>query len=83
VDTVRIGPFGTWEIILILVVVMLLFGAKRLPDMARGIGQSVREFRRAIKGHDEAEETPAAPSEAATAAPPPAQERVAEPVDRR
>jgi sec-independent protein translocase protein TatA len=37
------------EIILILVVVLLLFGAKRLPEMARGIGQSVREFRKGIK----------------------------------
>jgi sec-independent protein translocase protein TatA len=37
------------EIILILVVVLLLFGAKRLPEMAKGIGQSVREFRKGIK----------------------------------
>ncbi|MGL4610218.1 MAG: Sec-independent protein translocase subunit TatA/TatB [Trueperaceae bacterium] len=37
------------EILLILVVILLLFGAKRLPEMAKGIGQSVREFRKGIK----------------------------------
>lgn len=44
-------PFGLRgpEIIIILVLVLLLFGAKRLPEMARGIGQSVREFRKGIK----------------------------------
>ena len=45
----RIGPFGHWEILVILLVVLLLFGAKRLPAMAKGIGQSVREFRRGIR----------------------------------
>lgn len=45
----RIGPFGHWEILLILLVVLLLFGAKRLPAMAKGIGQSIREFRRGIR----------------------------------
>jgi sec-independent protein translocase protein TatA len=37
------------EILLILVVILLLFGAKRLPEMAKGIGQSVREFRKGIR----------------------------------
>jgi sec-independent protein translocase protein TatA len=36
------GKLGAPEIILILVVVLLLFGAKRLPDMARGLGKSMR-----------------------------------------
>ena len=45
----RIGPLGMWEILIILVVVLLIFGPRRLPEMARGIGQSVREFRKGIK----------------------------------
>jgi sec-independent protein translocase protein TatA len=49
----RIGPFGHWEILVILVVVFLLFGAKRLPGAAKGVGQAIREFRRAIRGLDE------------------------------
>ncbi|HQF38807.1 MAG TPA: twin-arginine translocase TatA/TatE family subunit [Opitutaceae bacterium] len=38
---------GTPEIILICFVILLLFGAKRLPDLARGIGKSVSEFKKA------------------------------------
>jgi sec-independent protein translocase protein TatA len=45
----RIGPFGIWEILIILIVVLLLFGPKRLPELAKSVGQSVREFRRGIK----------------------------------
>lgn len=45
----RIGPFGIWELLIILVVVLVVFGPSRLPQMAKGIGQSVREFRKGIK----------------------------------
>lgn len=45
----RIGPLGVWEILLILVVILLVFGPRRLPEMAKGIGQSVREFRKGIR----------------------------------
>lgn len=41
------GSFGTPEIIAILVVVFLLFGAKKLPELARGIGKSLGEFKKA------------------------------------
>lgn len=40
---------GTGELIIILVVVLLLFGAKRLPDLARGLGKSLSEFKKASK----------------------------------
>lgn len=44
-------PFGLRlpELIVILVIFLLLFGARRLPEMARSIGQSVREFRKGIR----------------------------------
>lgn len=45
----RIGPLGVWELLIILVVVLLLFGPKRLPEMAKGLGQSVREFRKGLR----------------------------------
>lgn len=45
----RIGPLGTWEILIIVLVVLLFLGPRRLPEMARGIGQSVREFRKGIR----------------------------------
>jgi sec-independent protein translocase protein TatA len=45
----RIGPFGIWEILIILVVVLLVFGPRRLPEMAKGLGQSVRAFRKEMR----------------------------------
>jgi sec-independent protein translocase protein TatA len=45
----KFGPLGIWEILLILVVILLIFGPRRLPEMAKGIGQSVREFRKGIR----------------------------------
>lgn len=38
---------GTTELIIILVIVLLLFGAKKLPDLANSMGRSIREFRKA------------------------------------
>ena len=60
----RIGPFGPWEILVILVVFVLLFGAKRLPGMGKGIAQSVREFRRGVRddGRDTTPDDGAPPS---------------------
>ena len=40
-----IGSFGTTEMLLILFVVILLFGAKRIPELFKGMGQGVREFK--------------------------------------
>ena len=40
---------GTPEIIAILVLLLLLFGAKRLPELARGLGQGIKEFRKSVK----------------------------------
>jgi len=38
-----------WEILLIAVLVIVLFGAKKIPDLARGLGQSIREFKNASR----------------------------------
>lgn len=47
------------QIIAILVVALLLFGPKKLPELARGLGQSVREFKRSVEGMvEEAKEVP-------------------------
>jgi sec-independent protein translocase protein TatA len=45
----RIGPFGVWEILIILIVILLIFGPRRLPEMAKGLGQSVRAFRKEMR----------------------------------
>ena len=41
------------ELILILVIVLLIFGAGRLPDVAQGLGRGIRDFRKALSGEDE------------------------------
>ncbi|MCY4672669.1 MAG: twin-arginine translocase TatA/TatE family subunit [Bacteroidetes bacterium] len=38
---------GSWEIAVILLLVLLIFGAKRIPEVARGLGKGIREFRSA------------------------------------
>ncbi|ALW84550.1 hypothetical protein AUC43_05295 [Hymenobacter sedentarius] len=47
-----IGSFGTTEMLLILFVVILLFGAKRIPELFKGMGQGVREFKDASKAEE-------------------------------
>jgi sec-independent protein translocase protein TatA len=44
------GAFlGGWEIVLILAVVLILFGAKKLPELAKGLGQGIKEFKKASR----------------------------------
>ena len=49
----RIGPLGIPEIIIILLVVMLIFGARRLPEIGTSLGKSIRTFKSAVTGEDE------------------------------
>jgi sec-independent protein translocase protein TatA len=43
------GNLGAGEIILILLVVLILFGAKKIPELARGIGKGMSEFKKGLK----------------------------------
>jgi sec-independent protein translocase protein TatA len=40
-----IGGLGAWEIALIMLIVLVFFGAKRIPELARGVGRGIREFK--------------------------------------
>jgi sec-independent protein translocase protein TatA len=44
-----IGRVGSGELLLILLVLLVLFGAKRIPELARGLGKGIREFKNATK----------------------------------
>lgn len=44
-----LGNLGTTEILVILFIVLLLFGAKKIPELARGLGRGIREFKDATK----------------------------------
>lgn len=50
------GSLGGTELIIALVIILLLFGAKRIPELARGLGSGVREFRKGTRGEGEVEE---------------------------
>ena len=52
------GWIGPWEILILLVVILLVFGPKRLPEMGRSLGKGMREFKNSITGKEE-DETPA------------------------
>ena len=41
---------GGWEMVVIALVILLLFGAKKLPELARGLGQGIKEFKGAVNG---------------------------------
>jgi sec-independent protein translocase protein TatA len=43
------GMLNMWEIVLILAAVLLLFGARKLPELAKGLGQGIKEFRKASR----------------------------------
>jgi sec-independent protein translocase protein TatA len=64
---------GPWEIILLLLLALLLFGAKRLPEIGRSMGRGMREFKDSVSGKDldrddEPAELPATTTRAETSA---------------
>jgi sec-independent protein translocase protein TatA len=50
-----IGSFGGTELLIALVIILLLFGAKRIPELAKGLGSGMREFKRGTRGEGEGE----------------------------
>ena len=44
-----VGPFGGWEIIIILLIVLIIFGPTKLPQMGQAMGKAIREFKKAGK----------------------------------
>ena len=65
---------GPWEIILLLLLALLLFGAKRLPEIGRSMGRGLREFKDSVSGKD-ADDEPAELPVRTTPAETPARER--------
>lgn len=50
------GFMGGSELLIILAIVILLFGAKKIPDLASGLGKGIREFKKASRGEDDKKE---------------------------
>ncbi len=51
-----LGVFGPWQVILIVAIVLLLFGGRKIPELMKGLGKGVKEFKDASKGEEEASE---------------------------
>ncbi len=62
-------PIGGWEIVIVLVIVLIIFGPKRLPDLGRSLGSGMRNFKESVTGKDGDELRPTE-LEATEAAPP-------------
>lgn len=50
------GTFGFQELLVILLILVVLFGAKRIPELARGLGEGIRGFRTSLRGDGEESE---------------------------
>lgn len=48
IANILLGMIGPWQIVLIVLVVLLLFGGKKIPELMRGLGKGVREFKDGI-----------------------------------
>lgn len=48
-----LGVVGPWQIILILAIVLLLFGGKKIPELMKGLGKGIRNFKEGMSGTDE------------------------------
>lgn len=50
------GRIGVWELAIILVIVLVLFGAGKLPEIGKAIGKTIKEFKKAVKDEDKKED---------------------------
>jgi sec-independent protein translocase protein TatA len=51
--SILLGMPGTWQIVAIVVVVLLLFGGKKIPELMKGIGRGTREFKKGLNTDEE------------------------------
>ena len=49
----RVGPFGLTELLIILAIILLVFGARRLPEIGASLGRGIRTFKSAVTGEEE------------------------------
>ena len=51
--SIMLGMIGGWQIFVIVLVVLLLFGGKKIPELMKGIGRGVKEFKDGMSGEDQ------------------------------
>jgi sec-independent protein translocase protein TatA len=55
--SIFLGAIGPWQIAIIVVLVLLLFGGKKIPELMRGLGSGMKEFKDASKDDDDKKES--------------------------
>ncbi len=50
------GMPGGWELVLIIAIIVLLFGGKKIPELAKGLGKGIKDFKKAVNEDDEPQE---------------------------
>ena len=53
INSVLLGMVGPWQVIIILLVIVLLFGGRKIPELMKGIGQGMKEFKKATQEEDD------------------------------
>jgi len=61
-----LGNIGPLEIIVVLIIALVVFGPKRLPELGRSLGKGIREFRGSVTGDHDDDERPSPPPEIET-----------------
>jgi sec-independent protein translocase protein TatA len=51
------GPVGPTELLVILLIVVIIFGARRLPDLGKSLGEGIRNFKKSISGKEDKDKT--------------------------
>ena len=49
------GPFSMQELLVVLLIALVIFGGKKIPELGRGLGDGIRQFKSSLKGEDQAE----------------------------
>jgi sec-independent protein translocase protein TatA len=47
-----VGMIGPWQVVLIILVILLLFGGRKIPELMKGLGQGMKEFKKATRDED-------------------------------
>jgi len=73
------GSFGWMELMLILIIVLIIFGAGKIPQLGEGLGKAIKGFKKSVAEADALDVTPNDESEGVQTPPPPPQQVVSEP----
>ena len=55
---ILLGMLGGWEIALIVLVVLIIFGGKKIPELMKGMGKGIKEFKKGVSEDDDKKEQP-------------------------